>query len=336
MTAGRVLTVVAVVTIVVLGGAQAGETFSLAAKLLDPRSGQPPAIPSLAGIVADFGSGTKDFTRGSDGRYSADLPPAVTRLSVFVDARDRLAPRTIPLIIGPGTARSLTLYVVERVAVITYDYPAGPILWFESKEWDRALAAFEYAYKTMTENRVSISALRVQVEYYYGLALRRACEFLGYDTCAAAEERFANLRRQRPGNEKYFRGLSSEVLDAAATAAKKIKVTARYDAVVTAYKAGDFNGAAATAEGLLADADAGLVDLSGTNISMDRLRLDAASARARLGDKLMKEDDIAAAVENYKAAVSLSESVELLDKTRALKSAELIRGKLATVERGGV
>ena len=328
----RILTMMVMTGVVLLGSVSSGEPWSLAARLLDLKSGAPPASPLAGRVAVDSGEDVKDLAHGGDGRYSVALPAQVTRVTVLVDVRDRLVPRKVPLLLRAGTSKalSLTLYVVEREP-ITYDYANAPRAWYGRKEYDRALAAFEFAYDDLTTRGVSISELRVTVEYYYGLALRSTCEFLRYDTCMAAAERFGNLIQNYRGNEKYYRVPLAE-LEAAKKAAEKIRVAVRYDAIRMAYAAQNFAAAAEAAEALIADAEATEVRLDGTSISLDRLRLDAASSRAQLGDRFMKQAATAEAMENYKTAIDHARAVTTLEKARAIKDADILSEKLAVLE----
>jgi hypothetical protein len=328
LQSSRIAAVAVVSGILLLAAAANSEAWSLKARLLDTRSDSPPTTATLSGVNADSEHGTSALIAGSDGRFSADLPAKLRRVMLVIDAKDKLVARKVPLMLGHGRASAipLTLYVVEREPV-TFRYPAKAIGWFESNEIDRALAAFEFAYRDIVAESSDVHELRVTVEYYYALALRRACEGLRYDTCAAAEERFQNLIRNYRGNERYYRTISVANLEAAAAAARRIQAAVRYDEVTMLYKAADYDGAAEAAEALLADAAAGRVHLTAATI--DRVRLDAASARTKHGDDLMKQNATAEAVTNYKQALRLNKAVETLDRPRAVANVDLLSRKLS-------
>ena len=312
--------------------AHAGGT-NLRATVLDLQSGRP-AQPLH--VKLEFDAGVQEFQRVGEGEYALDLPAEGKRLALIADAPDQLVPRRVDLRVPIRAVKSplmLKIYLADRQAVTYQNVSRRAAHHCTGTEYDACLAYFEYA-AGQVEERDALRApdreqLFVSVEYNYGIALRNACEFLRYDTCRRAIEKFDGLTGTYQNHPKPFQAaeLTLATLTAAKKAAERIEVTSRYTGVLFLYDAQQYDAAAAVAEEMIDAAQAAEIDLRGTGITLDRLRQDAASAWSLYGDRLQAEN-VSAAVEAYKRSKAHLLSVQT--KTdRTARELAIVTGKIA-------
>ena len=323
----RAVSAAALVACLATLSAHAGGT-NLRATVLDLQSGRP-AQPLH--VKLEFDAGVQEFQRVGEGEYALDLPAVGKRLALIADAPDQLVPRRVDLRVPIRAVKSplmLKIYLADRQAVTYQNVSRRAATHCKGTEYDACLAYFEYA-AGQVEGSPSIDQLFVSVEYNYGIALRNACEFLRYDTCRRAIEKFDGLTGTYQNHPKPFQAaqLTLATLTAAKKAAERIEVTSRYTGVLFLYNAQQYDAAAAVAEEMIEAAQAAEIDLRGTGITLDRLRQDAASARSLYGDQLQTEN-VSAAAEAYTRSKAHLLSVQT--KTdRIARELAIITGKIA-------
>ena len=304
------------------------EGTNLRATVLELQSGRP-AQP--LGVKLEYDAGLQEFQRVGEGEYALNLPAATKHLALIAETPDQLVPRRVDLRVPIRATKNplwLKIYLADRQAV-TYQNVRRAANHCTGAQYDACLAYFEYAAGQL-EGSPSIDQLFVSVEYTWGIALRNACEFLRYDTCKRAIEKFDGLIRAYQNHPKPFQAaqLTLDTLAAAKKAAVRIEVTSRYTAVLFLYEAQQYDAAAAVAEEMIEASQTAEIDLRGTGITLDRLRQDAASAWSLYGDQLRAEN-VPAAVETYKRSKAHLLSVQTKTDWIARELA-IVTGKIAT------
>jgi tetratricopeptide (TPR) repeat protein len=271
------------------------------------------------------------------GTYSVSLPPDVRRFTLAVDPRQSLVPRRIDvrLFLRPSRPVSVKMHFSDREVVTYQTFAARLARHCNNGQYDACLTYTEYA-AGQVEGSSFIDRLWVRAMFNHALALREACERLGYDTCEKAAARYARLIEVLPQHPRVFtdEGLSLDLLTTAKAASERIPIQLQYGAIQAYYAAQLYSDAAQTAEAALQTVEAEGLDLTGTGITTDRLRVDAASAWALQGDAILRSPDTRkeAAIETYRRALEHLTLVK--QKTSPIgRDVSSISNKLAVLER---
>lgn len=327
------LTAVAAASVAI---APAAWAFSLVAEIVEVGSGKSVAATVVRAETEQEG---RELTRRLDGVYAADIAAPKKRFAVSVRVAERLVSRTIDLRVPDWTLRAqsrLTVHVTDSWPVTHREFRKRRDCVGTSQR-DPCLALFEYAAHIVSASK--LTDLRVGVEYYHGLALRDACEFLKYDTCQKAVERFDALLGLFGGNEVVFQSASitEKMLKRAREVALKVTTTNQVAVVQQLYASKRYDQAALTAEETIAFVRDASVDLSHTGVSVDALRRDAASSWSLWGDEVVASGagDRTVALQGYEKAVSLLKAITTLDRGEVLKNLELLNGKITALKTAG-
>jgi hypothetical protein len=311
--------------------------FTLSLHVLEVRSRRA-ANPSS--IVSTIEGQDEALRRGPTGKWLLETARTPDRLTLAVSVQDPLVSRDVDVLTFKDQRVNLTLNLVEHEE-ISYQYFDRVKGCFSNRQHDLCLAVFEYAAEANERRATRWTELRVNLLFYHALALKDACGYLRYDTCDKSVERIDALLSEYDAQRRLFEqvaGLPRAKLMQVRAAALNTSVGVKYDAMRRFYGRGIYDEAARLGEAALDEIARKRVELEGADITVERLRVDTASALSKHAQVL--ERDLGAnrgrVIELYEGALAHLRAIRNQREPQIARDRALIEARLEEIKRGRV